>query len=240
MNLAILKQSKHWQALAESPMLEQGPVGTAPATYAAIAGFSDPRLESYSLTRQEVIEKCQAPDADPWLSFIRIMSWGAQDKMAGGKSKVLSMFDQKDQIIQKMEQTKIAYQKDDAFRVWSNDPVKNLWIAYFTKILFFVRYPVDNCYIMDKWTASSFNLLLGEKIITSGHMHMHSYASEAIAKYRQFCSFVDLVAQCLSSDLGKSVTGMEAEAAIFSVGGRGDKQGKWRAYLKKHAAEIGL
>jgi hypothetical protein len=235
-----LRQSQHWPYLVQSPMLEQGPVGTAPATYAAIAGFRDPRLESHSLTREQVIEKCQVPDADPWLSFIRIMAWGAQDKMAGGKSKVVAMFQQQDMIVEHVTATKESAHKKDAFRVWTKSPVKHLWIAYFTKVLFFLRYPNDNCYIMDKWTASSYNLLLGDRLIKSHHMHMHSSAAEALAKYEEFCAFVDAVAHELSSELGRAVSGMEAEAAIFSVGGRGEKQGAWRAYLKQHAAEIGL
>lgn len=240
MDSATLKQSKHWSVLADSPMLEQGAVGTAPAAYAAIAGFADPRLENRSISRQEVIEKCQSPDADPWLSFIRIMSWGAQDKMPAGKSKVLSMFSQKDKIILKILDTRNAKNRSEAFEVWSKDPVMNLWIAYFTKILFFLRYPNENCYIMDKWTASSYNLLTGATTIKRHHRHMHSYATDAAVKYHEFCDFVGLVAQALSSDLGRNVRGMEAEAAIFSVGGRGKKQGRWRAYIKEHAAEIGL
>ena len=240
MDSKILRQSVHWAVLAESPMLKQGAVGTAPATYAAIAGFEDPRLESHSLTRQEVIEKCQGPDADPWLSFIRIMAWGAQDKMAGGKSKVIAMFQQQEMIVEKVKATLASVHKNDAFRIWTEEPIKHLWIAYFTKVLFFLRYPSDNCYIMDKWTASSYNLLMGNKLIKRHHMHMHSAASEAEKMYDDFCAFVDAVAKELSADLGHTVSGMDAEAAIFSVGGHGGKQGAWRFHIKQHAAEIGL
>ena len=240
MDSRFLRQSPHWAALAQSPMLKQDPVGTAPAHYAAIAGFHDPRLETHKLDRQQVIDKCQAPDSDPWLSFIRIMAWGAQDKMAGGKSKVIAMFQQRDAIVEKINETKEAYDKNQAFCVWSKEPVKHLWIAYFTKALFFLRYPNDNCYIMDKWTASSYNLFMGYNHIKRHHMHMHSAAHEAAKKYEEFCAFVDAVAQELSADLGRTISGMEAEAAIFSVGGRGEKQGAWRAHVKQHAAEIGL
>ena len=183
---------------------------------------------------------CQDPDADPWLSFIRIMSWGAQDKMAGGKAKVFSMFDQQERIVDKVFRTKCAACKSEAFQVWSTEPIKNLWIAYFTKVIFFLRYPKDNCYIMDKWTASSYNLLMGSNAIKPRHMHMHSSASEALVKYEEFCAFVDAVAHELSADHEREVSGMEAEAAIFSVGGRGEKQGKWRAHIKQHASKIGL
>lgn len=240
MNPKILRQSVHWAVLADNPMLEQGAVGTAPAAYAAVAGFQDPRLESQSLTRLQVIEKCQAPDADPWLSFIRIMAWGAQDKMAGGKSKVIAMFQQREMIVDKVKSTLGAADKSDAFNIWTDQPVRYLWIAYFTKVLFFLRYPRDNCYIMDKWTASSFNLLMGDTFIKPHHMHMHSSAAEAQKKYGQFCAFVDAVAKELSIDLGRTVSGMEAESAIFSVGGRGDRQGKWRAHIKQHSDESGL
>ena len=240
MDVSNIRLSPHWAVLAQSPMLDQDPVGTAPATYAAIAGFEDPRLETHKLDRQQVIDKCQASDADPWLSFIRIMAWGAQDKMAGGKSKVISMFQQREAIIEKVIATRNTNKKNEAFYIWSENPIKHLWIAYFTKVLFFLRYPDDNCYIMDKWTASSYNLLMGGKIIKRHHMHMHSEANEAAKKYDEFCAFVDAVAHELSADLGRAVSGMEAEAAIFSVGGRGEKQGAWRAHVKQHAAEIGL
>jgi hypothetical protein len=240
MDSKVLRQSPHWAILAQSPMLQQEPVGTAPAAYANIVGLQDPRLESHKLDRRQVIEKCQAPDADPWLSFIRIMAWGAQDRMPGGRSKVVAMFEQKGKIIEKIDQTKEALDKRTAFNIWINDPINQLWIAYFTKILFFLRYPSDNCYIMDKWTASSFNLLMGEKIIKPHHMHIHASAFEAQEKYLSFCAFVDAVAYELSEDLGRKVSGMEAEASIFSVGGRGDKQGTWRAHIKKYATDIGL
>lgn len=240
MDMSNIRQSPHWAVLAQSPMLDQDAVGTAPATYAAIAGFRDPRLETHKLDRQQVIDKCQAPDADPWLSFIRIMAWGAQDKMPGGKSKVIAMFQQREEIVKKIIETKKANNKNDAFQIWSENPIKHLWIAYFTKVLFFLRYPTDKCYIMDKWTASSYNLLMSDKNIKHHHMHMHSEATQALAKYDEFCAFVDAVALGLSADLGRAVSGMEAEAAIFSVGGRGEKQGAWRAHVKQHAAEIGL
>jgi len=240
MDSKVLRQTPHWAVLAQSPMLKQEPVGTAPAAYARIVGFEDPRLESHKLDRQQVIERCQASDADPWLSFIRIMAWGAQDKMPGGKSKVTAMFNQREKIIKKINSTNTVPDKSSAFNIWAEDPVSHLWIAYFTKILFFIRYPNDNCYIMDKWTASSFNLLMGDNIIKSHHMHVRTSASEALEKYHEFCAFVDAVADGLSEDLGRVVSGMEAEAAIFSVGGRGDKQGQWRAHIKRYASEIGL
>jgi hypothetical protein len=239
-DFSSFRQTRHWSILSDNPMLDQGAVGTAPAAYAAIVGFSDPRLENHSLTRQDLIDKCQAPDADPWISFIRIMSWGAQDKMAGGKSKVSAMFDQRSKITEKMIRTKTSTNKSESFQIWSKNPVKHLWIAYFTKVLFFLKYPKENCYIMDKWTASSYNLLMGGCIIKRHHMHMHSSAPEAMSKYEDFCAFVDAVASELSADTGRVVSGMEAEAAIFSFGGRGERQGKWRAHIKQHAAEIGL
>jgi hypothetical protein len=81
---------------------------------------------------------------------------------------------------------------------------------------------------------------MGKKIIKRHHMHMHSAAIESVKKYDDFCAFVDAVAKELSVDLGQTVSGMDAEAAIFSVGGRGVKQGAWRSHIKQHATEIGL
>ncbi len=222
----------HWEHFLTLPLLKQQFAGTSPAAYAAVAGYKDERLSKDVLTRDDVLNFCQDPETDPWIAFITIMAWGAQDKMPGGKSKVVAMFSQKEQILRNMECTLSADNNKSAFEIWSKNPVNKLGVAYFTKILFFLRYPKDNCYIMDAWTARSYNLLVNDTIIKKHHMNLRSFAHVAASKYAEFCQFVDLVAERLSVREGRPVNGSEAEMALFSVGGK--QRAPWRSYVVSH------
>jgi len=225
-----IPSSVHWNKFLSIPLVDQGAVGTAPSKLAAIGGFFDPKLSSVPLDRWQVLNICKSPIQHPWNKFITIMAWGAQDKVPNGKNKVLQMFEQKDKIINKISATEKAKSRREAFEIWSKDPISNLWVAYFTKILFFLCYPNNRVYILDKWTANSTNLILGEKLIQHKHMHSHLCADETAVIYDIFCDFIDAAA-CKMSNKNNEVTGLQVESALFSKGGKLSRKGEWRSYL---------
>lgn len=230
----------HWQYFEKCADLEQGPVGTVPASYALIGNLSSEKLSNHALSRNEVLGICQDGKTDEWLCFLTIMAWGAQDKMRGGPAKVKAMFEQRMLIVEKIHETKAAKSRAEAFDIWANHPVKHLGVAYFSKVLFFLLYPRLGVFIMDKWTSASFNLLRGEARVTSRHLWQRRYADEARNRYVEFCEFVEEIAQKLSVSKGKEVSSMEAEAALFSVGGRGARAGAWRAYVRERIEAAGF
>jgi len=225
-----IPSTAHWNKFLCIPLVDQGAVGTAPSKLAAIGGLFDPELSSVPLDRCQVLNICKSPIQHPWNKFITIMAWGAQDKVPNGKNKVLQMFAQKDKIINKISATEKAQSRREAFEIWSKDPISNLWVAYFTKIIFFLCYPKLNVYIMDKWTANSTNLILCENIIQQKHMHSHLCAEETAEIYEKFCDFIDSIAFKMSSK-ERTVNGMQVESALFSKGGRMKSKGDWRLYL---------
>lgn len=109
--------------------------------------------------------------------------------------------------------------------------------AFFTKLIyFFGEKAASRGYIMDQWTALSANLLTGRQMVEMQILKNAARVSDSNGSdvYDEFCNFIEALGKELNESADK------AEMRIFSVGGRGDKQGKWRAYLKQHAAEIGL
>ncbi len=101
--------------------------------------------------------------------------------------------------------------------------LSGLGVAYFTKLLFFLR-PVSDAYIMDQWTGKSINLLfLGDstvKLTATGLVSDHNTEGD----YDRFCARIEFLAKMLG------VTPAEAEERIFSNGGR--HIGQWRAHVK--------
>lgn len=109
--------------------------------------------------------------------------------------------------------------------------------AFFTKLIyFFGEKATSRGYIMDQWTALSANLLTGRPMVEMQILKNAARVSDnnGADVYDEFCNFIEALGKELNESADK------AEMRIFSVGGRGDKQGKWRTYLKQHASEIGL
>jgi hypothetical protein len=238
--MTIRYDSAQWRYFCAHGQREQNAVGSAPAAYAKIAGYVDETLSPDPLTRHNVINLCQS-GTDPWNSFINIMAWGSQDRMARGQSKVRSMFAQRDRIVTAVEQTMLAQSREEAFRIWAESGIRDLWVAYFTKVLFFFLYPRLNCYIMDQWTASAVNLLCEERIVTSQDLHSRAARRQSAETYSRFCDLVDEIAAALPPQDG-GWSGAEAEAALFCRGGRkrmvsgnpASLAGPWRLYVREN------
>ena len=87
---------------------------------------------------------------------------------------------------------------------------------------------------MDQWTALSANLLTGRQMVEMQILKNAARVSDSNGSdvYDEFCNFIEALGNELNEDADK------AEIRIFSVGGRGEKQGKWRTYLKQQTTDI--
>ena len=107
--------------------------------------------------------------------------------------------------------------------------------AFFTKLIYFLGEKANSRgYIMDQWTALSANLLTGRQMVEMQRLKGAARVSDNNSSevYEEFCNFIETLGKMLNESADK------AEMRIFSVGGRGSKQGEWRAYLKQHTAEL--
>lgn len=96
---------------------------------------------------------------------------------------------------------------------------KGVRASYFTKLMYFLN-PKRNCYIIDKWTARSVNLLNDgqEKIKLDGDGVPSNIKGET---YEWYCQFLDELANELQIEGG----GAKAEEILFS-------NSKWIEYLE--------
>jgi hypothetical protein len=107
--------------------------------------------------------------------------------------------------------------------------LNGMGVAYFTKLLFFLR-PSSDAYIMDQWTGKSVNLLFSTDRSIGNVVKFDSSAvsdRNTPEDYEHFCQLIELLAEKLD------VVPEDAEKRIFSNGGNGQKIGKWRGYVKR-------
>lgn len=108
--------------------------------------------------------------------------------------------------------------------------IPGLGPAYFTKLIYFLRYPdaneTDVGFIMDQWTATSVNLLFGEKIVKmnkapSGKSYVS--ARNTAVNYERFCRLIEYVAHQWHA---------RAEHVEMTLFGRGGKdRDSWRQHV---------
>lgn len=98
---------------------------------------------------------------------------------------------------------------------------KGVRASYFSKLMYFLN-PERNCYIIDKWTALSVNLLYDgeEKIKLDGDGVPSSIKGET---YEWYCQFLEELASELQIEGG----GAKVEELLFSF-----PKSEWRKYLK--------
>lgn len=106
--------------------------------------------------------------------------------------------------------------------------------AYYTKLIYFLSQPKNRGYIMDQWTARSYNLLhehrdilMNKHVKKSGEVQAHVSDKNTSSTYEKFCYFIEKTADTL----GEAVSADDVELSMFSEG-RG--KGVWRSYLKVH------
>lgn len=233
---------KHYDTLKALGHSNQPWVGGKLLSYAhsVAAERSDcqfPLLPDEAVDREYLFNLAASDDANTLTCCVAIFAWGGMRR--DHARAVLGMADKWLPIADAIRREHIG-RKDAYSRFMQARQSKNLpgmGPAFFTKLIyFFGEKAASRGYIMDQWTALSANLLTGRQMVEMQILNNAARVSDNNRSdvYDEFCNFIEALGKELNESADK------AEMRIFSVGGRGDKQGKWRAYLKQHAAEIRL
>lgn len=194
-------------------------------------------LPDKPVDREFLFSMAASDEASTLTCCVAIFAWGGMRR--DHARAVLGTADKWLPIAEAIRRQQIG-RKDAYIRFMQARQSKNLpgmGPAFFTKLIYFFGEKSNSRgYIMDQWTALSANLLVGHPLVEMQSLKNAARVSDnnSADVYDEFCNFIEALGKELNESADK------AEMRIFSVGGRGEKQGKWRAYLKQHAAEIGL
>jgi hypothetical protein len=216
----------HFQVLKEAPAPNDFR-GHKPRNFARQIGAPEDiigQLPEEPFTRPTLVAFVAA-ERDVETQFVAVMSWGKMRHDSGRRAWQVK--ERWAPLIREIEGPGLS--RSDAYALFKlaranrNTRLNGLGVAYFTKLLFFLR-PVANAYIMDQWTGKSINLLFrGAKTVRFSAAAVSDQNTEA--DYDCFCERIEFVAKQLG------VEPAEAEKRIFSNGGR--QLGHWRAYVKR-------
>ena len=160
---------------------------------------------------------------------IAICAWGGMNREHGYRA--FSCWSDWEPIAKQIRTGELN--RNEAYDAFSelrrNKKLKGLGPAYFTKIIYFLSKPENRGYIMDQWTARSFNLLQNNKIValvkTIGKSKKVSYVvsdKNSAECYENFCRFIEQLAQKYQT------TPDLIEMSLFS---QGRSKRKWRNYV---------
>lgn len=227
---------RHFDALKVLGQSNQPWVGGKLLSYAhsVAAERSDcqfPLLPDKAVDRECLFNMAASDDTNTLTCCVAVFAWGGMQR--NHARAVLRTADKWIPIADEIRREKIG-RKDAYSRFMEARKSKilpGMGPAFFTKLIyFFGEKAKSRGYIMDQWTARSANLLTGRQIvemqILKNGMRVSDNNNSDV--YDEFCNFIEVLGKELNESADK------AEMRIFSVGGRGDKQGKWRAYLKDH------
>ena len=231
---------KHYDALKLMEQTDQPVVGGKLLSYAhsVAGGRSDCQFEQLpdkAVDREFLFDMAASDEANTLTCCVAIFAWGGMRRdhartVLGTANKWLPIADAiRKQSIGRCD----AYSQFMQARQSKNLP--GMGPAFFTKLIYFLgRNSNSRGYIMDQWTALSANLLTGRKMVDMQILKGAARVSDNNSSdvYNEFCIFIEILAQ----ELNESPD--QAEIRIFSIGGRGEKKGKWRTYLKKYTQEM--
>lgn len=203
----------------------------------AAAGMSPTELPEMA-DRGVLKDMISDPKSDIVSICISILAWGQMNRknaayLSACESDWITLADE----IRDGKHSRIeAYDRFAYLR--SNQKLKGMGPAYFTKLIYFLSPNSDSRgYIMDQWTSASVNLLSGKKIV---HLNRSNHALTKGARifetvndkntsknYEEYCRYVEGLSKRLSVD-GEQFTPECVEEMLFSEG-RG--KGSWRRYL---------
>lgn len=229
---------QHYEFLKSLEATEQSWVGSKLQPYAKSV-CDDPNkcqisaLPDQAVGRQYIFEMAKNPDMTTLTCCVAIFAWGGMRRnharaVLGTSAKWLPIAEAiRNNEIERVE----AYQRFMQAR--DSRWLPGMGPAFFTKLIYFLgERSKSRGYIMDQWTALSANLLTGQNFVDLQKLKSAVRVSDSNTPevYDAFCAFIE----SLAKSLGESPD--DAEMRIFSVGGRGEKQGAWRAYLKAQLA----
>ena len=191
-----------------------------------------------ALSRREVFEFVTNCSNTLFNSCIVICAWGGMNRKHcySAFNNWLSWKAVADDILSGNSTRGGAYEAFASLR--KNNQLPGMGPAYYTKLIYFLSQPQNRGYIMDQWTARSYNLLHGnhdilmnKQIKKSGELQAHVSDKNTSSAYEKFCYFIEKTAD----SLGEAVSADDVELSMFSEG-RG--KGVWRSYLKAQDKHI--
>jgi hypothetical protein len=177
------------------------------------------------LTRIQLRKLCRDAEVHVLIAYAAVMAWGGRGVDSPNYRLSLSEPSRTAliAILTQLRASRQNRQADFADMQQAAENIKGLKIAFYTKLLFFLRDKPD-AYILDQFTAKSTNLLFDPcKVVlnTSDHPRPNN-TPEA---YEWFCAAAEALA--ISRTPPPAWTGEQVEQAMFDVRG-----GVWRKYLR--------
>ena len=180
---------------------------------------------------REVLRRCLWNTPDSKESALLVLAWG---EMRVDHARRLLAADVQPwvNLVARLRASELTRKEAySAFRgLAESKSVPGLGPAYFTKLIYFLRYPdadeADAGFIMDQWTATSINLLFGDNVVKmdkapSGKSYVS--ARNTAGNYERFCQLIEYVAHQWRA---------RAEHVEMTLFGRGGKhRDPWRQYV---------
>lgn len=229
---------QHYETLKSIAAIDQSLVGGKLNAYARSVCDDQSECQTSALpdeavSRRYIFEMAQNPDINTLSCCVTIFAWGGMRR--NHARAALAMSAKWLPIAEAIRNNEID--RVESYRLFMQARQSNLLPgmgpAFFTKLIYFLGKKIQSRgYIMDQWTALSANLIIGENLVDLQKIGTAARVSDSNSPevYDAFCVFVE----SLAKSLGESPD--DAEMRIFSVGGRGEKLGAWRGYLKAHLA----
>ena len=218
----------HWNVFSAIPYVPAGPVGYAPAAWAAHHGllFIPPApipLPPLQLDRVAVRAICRDPAIPVLFGYVCAMAWGLQGSVPGGHRHVAAAWSANATIAAHLTVLRAGgLTRCAAYNLFRGaGAVAGLGPAFLTKLLYFFS-PEPNFYIMDQWTGKSVDLLTGNWVvrIAGGAAAVFNKCGN----YQAYCEELDAMAGVLG------VTGEQVEEMLMSKGARRPRP--WRAHVR--------
>jgi len=214
--------SKHLDVFLSAPIEPQGPVGRAPAAWLATVAKLDarcmplieasPRLFHERHSPETLRRFYLATEVTSLECFVACMAWGGMRYDHGAQA--LQARQQWLGLISKVR-TSILPREElfEKFLALRPDQLPHVGIAYFTKLLHFLRRGPD-AYILDQWTAKSVNLLTGRGVV---HLMGNWVDDSNTARgYEKFCTVIECLSERMREHYKRPFEGGEAERALMS------------------------
>jgi hypothetical protein len=227
---------EHLRVFLGCPLISQGPVGYAPANWAArfqLSGIPDAAsLSRTPLTREELYGICQTR---PLLfSYVCVMAWGLQGAVPGSGRHVKSAWSHRHEITERLQFIRAENQKlEQAYNLFcAPNSIAGMGPSYFSKLLHFFG-AARAMPIMDQWTARSVNLIAGRSVVRMAGKYP-SPLNRGL-EYADFVRTMQRIADRAASAWNTECAPLwQVEEQLFARGGKNPSP--WRAYVRSWSA----
>lgn len=190
-------------------------------------------LPNRQLSRSDIFDICNSSQYSLLYKTVCIFAWGFMSK-----KNPRIFFENWTKNENRINNILIQFQQGNidrvsAYNLLNHPQLPGCGPAFFTKLLYF--FSNGQSYIMDQWTGKSIELLFLDDarigiIINNGSIARRNNG----ATYEAFCTRIERLTSVLNNQTKKNLTAEMTEEILFSNGGRGNKQGAWRKYLKEN------